>query len=111
MSEIVITWNAVLPAFFIERVVVGLLGFGMFAHFLCMAAAAPTKSPTSVMAFLMTIVFCSAGMFACAIIGDVESMRQLLIWGLGAMFLFWLWLWYQGMHVKDFLDKKYGTTP
>lgn len=108
MSEILVTWSAVLPAFFIERVFVGLIGFGMFAHFICMAAAAPTKSPNVVMAFLMIIVFSSVGMFSCAIIGKVDEMWTLLIVGLGSMFLFWLWLWYQGMHVKDFLDKKYG---
>jgi len=73
-----------------------------------MAAAAPVKSPNIVMAFFMTIVFSSAGMIAAAIIGQVDSMRALLISGLGSMFLFWLWLWYKGLHVKDFLEKKYG---
>ena len=109
MSEVFITWGMVLPPFLLERVFVALIGFGMFSHFICMAAAAPTKSPSIVMAFLMTIVFSSSGMVACAFIGKIDAMWYLLLTGLGSMFLFWLWLWHQGMHVKDFLDKKYGT--
>lgn len=108
MSEIFITWGMLLPDLFFERMFVGLIGFGMFAHFICMAAAAPTKSPNIVMAFFMAIVFSSAGMMAAAITGQTDAMWALLISGMGSMFLFWLWLWYQGMHVKDFLDKKYG---
>lgn len=107
MSEILITLGMVLPHLFLERLFVGLIGIGMFIHFICMAAAAPTKSPNIVLAFFMAIVFSSVGMFICAVIGNIDAMWALLISGMGSMFLFWLWLWYRGLHVKDFLDKKY----
>lgn len=108
MNEIIITWASILPSMFLERLFVGLIGAGMFAHFLCMAAAAPVKSPAIVMAFLMVIVGSSIGMFVCAVTGQIDQMWTLLISGLASMFLFWLWLWFKGMHVKDFLDKMYG---
>lgn len=108
MSELLITWNSILPHLFFERSLVALTGIGMFAHFICMAAAAPTKSPHAVFVFLMVIVFSSVGMFFTAISGQVNTMWTLLLIGIASMFLFWLWLWHQGMHVKDFLDKKYG---
>ena len=109
MSEIFITWSVILPAFFIERIIIGLLGAGIFAHFICMASAAPVKSPVSVMVFLMLIVGSSVGMVVTAIFGDVWSMAGLLITCLASIFLFWLWLWAKGLHVKDFLEKKYGN--
>lgn len=108
MSEVFATWESILPLLLIERVFVGLVGVGMFAHFLLMAAAAPTKSPNIVMVFLMAIVFSAVGMFFCAILGKMDQMWILLLTGGASMFLFWLWLWYQGLHVKDFLEKKYG---
>ena len=107
MNEILVTWDAVIPYMFIERCFVGLIGIGMFAHFLCMANAAPTKSPNAVMLFLLAIAFSAAGMIATSVIGEINAMFTLLISGLGSMLLFWLWLWHEGLHVKDFLDKKY----
>jgi len=104
-----VTLVSLLPPFFFERVFVGAIGCGMFAHFICMASAAPTNSPWIVMAFLMTIVGSAVCMFATAISGEIQPMVMSLIIGLGSMLLFWLWLWYQGLHVKDFLEKKYGT--
>lgn len=95
----------------IERILIVLVGGGMFAHFICMATAAPKKSSIMVLVFLMLIVFFSAGMVSAALSNDVKAMFFLLIGGICSMFLFWLWLWYQGMHVKDFLDKKYGEQP
>lgn len=108
MSELFITWDSILPHLFFERTLIALTGIGMFAHFICMAAAAPVKSPHAVFVFLVAIVFSSVGMFFTAISGQVETMMVLLLSGISSMFLFWLWLWYKGMHVKDFLDKKYG---
>ena len=99
---------SVLFPFVFERIFVFSVGAGMFAHFICMAASAPTKSSSTVLVFLMTIAFCSTGMMASALYGDVRSMFLLLIGGISSMFLFWLWLWSKGMHVKDFLDKRYG---
>jgi len=109
MSDVFITWGMILPPFLIERIFVGLIGGGMFSHFICMASAAPSKTPPSIWAFLIAIVSLSAAMVASAFSGKIDDMWMLLICCLGSMFLFWLWLWYQGMHVKDFLDKKYGT--
>lgn len=109
MNEVFATWESILPLMLFERMAVALIGAGMFVHFICMAAAAPVKSPIIVGVFLYCIVFSAIGMFVCAISGEVNTMRILLIGGLGSMLLFWLWLWKQGLHVKDFLDKKYGT--
>ena len=103
-----ITWNMILPHLFLERGLVAITGIGMFLHFICMAAAAPPKSPHIIMVFLMTIAFCAMGMFFSAVIGNVDVMWKLLLGGITSMFFFWLWLWYHGLHVKDFLDKKYG---
>ena len=108
MDEVYATWASILPYMFVERVLVVAVGAGMFAHFICMASAAPTNSSLTVLIFMMAIVFFSAGMVASAVSGDIKSMLHLLLGGVSSMFLFWLWLWYQGMHVKDFLDKKYG---
>lgn len=108
MSEVFVTWESILPFMLFERVFVAILGGLMFVHFICMAAAAPVKSPMIVMGFLMAIIFSAVGMFVCAVSGDIQTMWALMILGLGSMLLFWLWLWHQGMHVKDFLDKKYG---
>jgi hypothetical protein len=108
MNEVFATWDSIIPFILLERVFVALIGAGMFVHFILMAAAAPVKSPNIVMVFLGSIVFSSIGMFACAVLGKVPEMWGLLIAGVSSMFLFWLWLWYQGLHVKDFLDKKYG---
>lgn len=108
MNEVFATWESILPLMLAERVLVALIGAGMFVHFICMAAAAPVKSPMIVMGFLMAIIFSAVGMFVCAVSGEVKTMSALLILGLASMLLFWLWLWKQGLHVKDFLDKKYG---
>jgi hypothetical protein len=108
MNEVFVTWGSLMPELFIERLFVALIGIGMFSHFICMAAAAPVKSPNIVMVFLMTIVGSSIGMFVCAITGQIGEMWALMLSGFASMFLFWLWLWAKGMHVKDFLDKKYG---
>jgi len=108
MSQISTAWGGVLPFMVFERTLVIAIGTGMFLHFICMAAAAPKKSSSTVLVFLMLIVFFSAGMVSAALSGDVKAMFFLLIGGIASMFLFWLWLWYQVMHVKDFLDKKYG---
>lgn len=108
MTEVFATWESILPLMLFERLVVALIGAGMFVHFICMAAAAPVKSPLIVLAFLCSIIFSAVGMFVCAVSGEVKTMGALLILGLASMLLFWLWLWKQGLHVKDFLDKKYG---
>jgi hypothetical protein len=109
MSEIIIGLESILPYMLFERFLVGAIGAGMFAHFLCMASAAPEKSPNIVLVFLCTIVGSAIGMVVCALTGQTKPMFTLLVVGLTTMFLFWLWLWAKGMHVKDFLDKKYGT--
>lgn len=109
MNEIFATWESIIPLMLLERLLVAAIGAGMFVHFICMAAAAPVKSPTPVLLFLCAIIFSAVGMFVCALSGEVRTMWTLMISGLGSMLLFWLWLWKQGMHVKDFLDKKYGT--
>lgn len=108
MSEVFATWESILPLMMAERLFVAMIGAGMFVHFICMAAAAPVKSPLIVMGFLMAIIFSAVGMFVCAVSGQIPQMFALLIAGGASMFLFWLWLWHEGMHVKDFLDKKYG---
>lgn len=107
MNEINVTWSMIAPELFFERSVIALIGAGMAGHFMCMASAAPVRSPLIVMIFLMVIVGSSVGMFMSAIFGDIDSMYELLISGLGSMFLFWMWLWSKGMHVKDLLDEKY----
>lgn len=108
MSEVYATWESIMPLMMFERLVVALIGAGMFVHFICMAAAAPTKSPPIVLVFLCSIVFSAVGMFFCAVSGEIRTMWTLLIIGLASMLLFWIWLWRQGLHVKDFLEKKYG---
>lgn len=108
MNEVFATWESIMPFMLFERIIVALIGAGMFVHFICMAAAAPTKSPLPVLVFLTVIVFSAVGMFFCAVSGNIHQMFSLLIAGGASMFLFWLWLWKQGLHVKDFLDKKYG---
>jgi len=109
MSEIYVTWESFMPLMLFERLLIAAIGAGMFVHFILMAAAAPTKSPAIVMVFFGSIVFSAIGMFVCAVSGEIPQMFGLLIAGGASMFLFWLWLWYQGLHVKDFLEKKYGT--
>jgi len=108
MNEVFATWESIIPLMLFERLLVAMIGIGMFVHFICMAAAAPTKSPLPVLLFLCAIMFSAIGMFVCAVSGQIPQMFGLLIAGLGSMLLFWLWLWKQGLHVKDFLDKKYG---
>lgn len=108
MSEVYATWESIMPLMMFERLSVAFIGAGMFVHFICMAAAAPVKSPMVVMGFLMAIIFSAVGMFVCAVSGEIPQMWALLLAGGASMFLFWLWLWREGMHVKDFLDKKYG---
>jgi len=110
MNDIVITLDMLtLPDMFIQRFLVMIGGAGMFLHYLCMANAAPSKSPPIVWAFLMAIGFSLIGMTACAITGNVESMYKLLLAAYGSIVLFYLWLWANGMHVKDFLVQKYGA--
>jgi hypothetical protein len=109
MNEVFATWESILPLMLFERMAVAMIGAGMFVHFICMAAAAPVKSPLAVLYFLVAIIFSAVGMFVTSVSGETDTMRVLLISGLGSMLLFWLWLWKKGLHVKDFLDKKYGT--
>jgi len=109
MNELNITWQALLPAFFFHRALVFLIGAGMFAHFMCMATAAPEKSPRAVMIFIMLIVGSSAGMMAAAFHGEMRTLLDSILIAIGSMFSFWLWLWFRGMHVKDFLEDKYGN--
>lgn len=106
--EVYASWDVLIPWLLIERFFVAAIGAGMFAHFICMAAAAPAKSPAIVLLFLASIVFSAVGMFVCAISGEVKQMLGLLIAGVASMLLFWIWLWCHGLHVKDFLEKKYG---
>lgn len=109
MSEIQITWDMLLPEMFFQRSLVILGGAGMFLHYLCMANAAPPKSPPIVWLFLLSIGFSLMGMTACAITGNIDSMYKLLLAAYGSVVLFYLWLWANGMHVKDFLVQKYGA--
>lgn len=109
MNEIVITWSMLLPDMFVQRALVVLGGAGMFLHYLCMASAAPPKTPLIVWAFLLSIGFSLIGMTACALNGNIPSMWKLLLAAFGSIVLFYLWLWAKGMHVKDFLETKYGT--
>ena len=109
MSEIQITWEMLLPEMFFQRSLVILGGAGMLLHYLCMANAAPSKSPPILWAFLVAIGFSLTGMTACAITGNIESMYKLLLAAYGSVVLFYLWLWASGMHVKDFLVQKYGA--
>lgn len=106
MSDIVITWGMLtLPDFFLQRVIVAALGFGGFLHFLCMASAAPPHTPWLGRLFLLTIGFSLIGMGAAAMGGDIGAMRGLVLAALCAVFLFYLWLWGRGMHVRDYLDR------
>ena len=108
MSEVTATWASIMPFMAAERLFIAVIGVGMFVHFICMAGAAPAKSPLIVLAFLGGIVFSSVGMIYCAVVGVIPQMFWLLIAGISSMLLFWLWLWHEGLHVKDFLDSKYG---
>jgi len=107
MNEIVITWAALLPEMFFSRLVVIAIGVGMFAHFMCMANAAPPRAPWHIVAFLVTLVALPAAMVFCAISGPVSTMWGLLAACAGTMLLFYLWLWWRGMHVQAFLRARY----
>jgi len=108
MNELFVTWQDVLPSFFFHRLMVFIIGAAMFAHFMSMATAAPTSSPNIVMIFIMCTVGSSAWMMAAAFHGDMRILLDSIMIAIMSMFSFWLWLWFRGMHVKEFLNEKYG---
>lgn len=109
MNEVVITWCMLLPEMFFERVLVVIGGAGMFIHFLCMTSAAPKAKPIVFSIFQIWLAFSLVGMAASAVSGNIDSMWKLLMSSFAAIVFFYLWLWANGMHVKDFLVQKYGA--
>lgn len=79
----------------------------MFLHFLCMANFAHPKSPWPMMVFLGLIGGSSIGMMATAYSGDIKLMLNMIILGVGSMFAFWLWLWFKGLYIKDFIIQQF----
>ncbi len=108
MNEILVTWQALLPDYFFHRMIVFIIGLGMFIHFLCMATAAPEGSPRTVGVFLMFIAGSAISMALTALFGELGTLFKTIVFAVGSMFAFWLWLWFKGLHVKEFLADKYG---
>lgn len=94
--------------FFLERFCAFFIGIGLFFHFLQMANFAHTKSPWCFGIALASVAFSSIGLAVSALVGNMPYMWNFGLGSAGSVLGLWLMLWYKGLHVNEFLEKKYG---
>jgi hypothetical protein len=106
INEVLIAWEPV-PYIF-ERAAAILIGFGMFFHFLQMSNFANEKTPWCIAFMLGLIGFTSVALVFSALAGNMKDMWHFALASTGSVLVLWLWLWHKGLHVNEFLNKKYG---
>ena len=108
MSEIVIDWQMILPHAFFLRIYAGAVALGLFLHFLYMANFASPKGPWILGVLLGAVGGFSVGLFVSALSGNLQSIQDFSLGAVGSVLALWLWLWHNGLHVNEFIDRKYG---
>ena len=91
-----------------ERISALMIGIGLFFHFLQMANFANPKSPWCFCIALASVAFSAIGLAMSAIVGNMSYMWNFGLGSAGAVLGLWLMLWYNGLHVNEFLESKYG---
>lgn len=92
----------------VERLIAIVIGLGMFIHFHMMANFAHEKSPWRVGILLGLVGGSAVGLIVSGLIGNMEYISRFGMGSAASILALWLLLWYKGLHVKDFLDRKYG---
>lgn len=94
----------------IERLIGFFVGIGLFFHFLEMANFAHPKSPWCIGIALFAVAFSAIGLAVSALACNMQYMWNFSMASSASVLGLWLMLWHGGLHVSDFLSKKYGES-
>lgn len=86
-----------------ERIITVLIGAAIFVHFILMSGFCQQKCSNIAGTFLVLICASATGMIAFSLAGQLDSMRTFTMAAGGLMVVFWIWLWYKGLHISEFV--------
>lgn len=73
-----------------------------------LATFATPKGPWILGILLGAVGGCATVLFISALIGNIQVMQDFSLGSVGSVLALWLWLWHNGLHVNEFIERKYG---
>lgn len=101
---------SLLPDFFWLRFLAFFSALALFIHVVCMATKMEGHVPWTLATIMGLSAMFSFGVIIGSLFGDLAFLAQMSIVTIGVDTARQLWLWAHGMHVNEFLKKKYGES-
>ena len=98
---------SLLPDFFWLRLLAFFSSLVLLGHVSCMATRMEGNVPWSLATMMGLSAMFSLGVILGALSGDLAFLAEMSIVTIGVDTTRQLWLWAHGMHVNEFLKKKY----
>lgn len=101
---------SLLPDFFWLRFGAFFSALALLIHVACMATKMEGHVPWTLATIMGLSAMFSLGVILGSLSGDIAFLTQTAIVTIGVDTLRQLWLWAHGMHVNEFLKKKYSES-